>query len=103
MAFVDLPIINIHIKQQESIPVGCGLPAFVVLGVYPIPLNNLLPGYPTPNLPYLRIPFPGYPTPPVDRMTDACENITFQQLRWRTEITNTQFHQKRVWLEPAIA
>ena len=47
--------------QQKCIPVG---PA---------------PRYPTP-----WYPIPRYPTPypPPDRMTHACEDITFRQLRW---------------------
>ena len=64
MAFVDLPDIIIHIKQQESIPVGCGLPAFVVLWVHLITLNTLLPGYPTPSLPYPRYLTPRIPYSP---------------------------------------
>ena len=97
-----------NLIKQESIQVGCIPPAFVVPGVYPspripYPWISYPPGYPTlryptPWIPYL---FPRYPTPrrnwilyllkehgtrdtlpSVDRMTLACENITFPKLRW---------------------
>ena len=59
------------IFKQENIPVGCILPAFVFRGA------GLVPGVQS------------YPPSPLDRMTDACENITFPQLRWR-EVINKE-------------
>ena len=70
MAFVDLPNIIIHIKQQESFPVGGRLPAFVVLGVYttpwiPYPPDTLSHKYPSLWIPYQH----GYPTPWKEHVT----------------------------------
>ena len=48
------------IFKEENIPVGCILPAFVVLGQ--------------------RVWSRGVQFYPLDRKTDACENITFLQL-----------------------
>ena len=77
------------------------------------------PGYPTPWIPYPKIPYPPdtpplwipYPSPertwdqegtwhqrcppPVNRLTDACDNITFPQLLSRAVMTSMFFPQKR--------
>ena len=80
--------------KQESISVGCK-PLFYTPG-YPT-----TPGYLTtppprrnmdPEIPYYPERQKGHgtrdilPAPPEDRMTHACENITFPQLRWRAVI-----------------
>ena len=83
--YIDLNILYHHSKlsisicckfiQQESIPVGCVPLAFVVRGV-----GTALEGVWSRGL----WPSSGrYYPPPMDRMTHACENITFPQFRWR--------------------
>ena len=78
-------------KQQGSIPVGCGPPAFVVTvrgGYGPGDgVGEYGPGGYGPWSGRGRYGPKGYGgealPPPVDRMTDTCENITFPKLRWR--------------------
>ena len=76
-------------QKQECIPVGCIPPAAVAVGgggegLDQIPLNFPL-GFGPGDPPREQTPRPGTPpeqTPsPVDRITDACENITLLQLR----------------------
>ena len=83
------------IYKQECSPVGCVLPASVVIST-----GGCLPrGYTSPDLeadaPWTQRQTPpnseantprptGRPLPLVNRMTDRCENITFLQLRLRT-------------------
>ena len=67
--------------QQECIEVGCVPSAAVAVrggGVCPEDVSRG-------GLPW------GGVHPPVDRMTDACENITFPQLLLRTVITTDSF------------
>ena len=73
--------------KQECIPVGCVPPAAVAVpggappctppGTrHPHPPDQAPPREQAPPLPREQVP------PPVDRITDACENITLPQLRY---------------------
>ena len=101
-------------NEQEIIPVGCFLTAKVAStpergwggGRYTLfPLDTLHPkylpyGYPTPWFPTSQMDL-RYSIPPkgpstrdtlspvqaVDKMTDACENITFPKLHWQSVIS----------------
>ena len=89
--------------QQESIPVGCVPPAFVVTGIWGYPGGRVSKGVGYPGVGYTpsrrdmgpKIPTPQkghgtkdqertwyqrYPTPPCGQIS-ICENITFPQLR----------------------
>ena len=80
--------LRINSSKQECIPVGCVPPAAVA-----VPRGSL-PGTPHPKEqsppeqappgtrhPPKQTPPEQAPPPPVDRITDACENITLPQLR----------------------
>ena len=98
--YIDLNC-NIHTKhqhqyrhKQESIPVGCVPPTFVVCGGKGYPLIPTPPSIPYP-LNTSQIPRPKYspperdmgpenPYPPVNRLIDTYEDTTFHQLLFRT-------------------
>ena len=68
-------------KKQECIPVGCVPPTAVAVPGGSPPGTPLGAGTPPPE----QAPQPHPPehaaSPPVDRITDACENIALPQLR----------------------